>query len=580
MLMTAPQSSLLPPEVIVDAAHRAARAIPPLWPLASSVAVNPFLGQTNEPLATASARLRRMAGIALTMPRTWFAERLRSGEITDEDLRTAFEAAPAGLRPPSVDELTRAAQSPRDTPQAIPTVADLARNVAVIEWPRIIDDRISHWASSYFDHGQALWPLPQAPSAYSAWRSAATHDLVPEIYGLTGFARTVAEAPTETQSALSGWVSTLEIPEAALESYFHRLLITLGGWSQVARYRLWQAELTRTNDTTVIDLLAIRASYDAALLRKYGAKLLAQWQAARATYAEPVVATMDDSIDAILQEAAERAGQRRLQITLGGSSATSRVKDRPRLQMAFCIDVRSEVFRRALESLSGDIQTLGFAGFFGLSIGHRRFASDVVETRLPVLLSPAVFTCSAATTTYLQERETRARIAARAKRAWGRFKLAAISSFAFVEAAGPVYVAKLLRDGLAIRRPRTTDEPAPQSVIDLDRQTRVQMAASVLRAMSLTENFSRLVLLTGHGANVVNNPPCQRSALRGVRRLFRRSQRTAACHTAQPRGCSSRPCRSWHAHPAGHALSCSAARHHDRRRHGLCRRSQCDLPCR
>ena len=44
-----------------DAVSRAARAIPPVWPLASSVAVNPFLGQTSESLAVAGARLARVA---------------------------------------------------------------------------------------------------------------------------------------------------------------------------------------------------------------------------------------------------------------------------------------------------------------------------------------------------------------------------------------------------------------------------------------------------------------------------------------------------------------------------------------
>jgi len=43
-----------PLAVAVDAASR---AIPPVWPLASSVAVNPFLGQAGEPLAQAAARL-------------------------------------------------------------------------------------------------------------------------------------------------------------------------------------------------------------------------------------------------------------------------------------------------------------------------------------------------------------------------------------------------------------------------------------------------------------------------------------------------------------------------------------------
>ena len=38
-------------DTLLGAADTAARAIPPVWPLASSVAVNPFLGQTSETLA-------------------------------------------------------------------------------------------------------------------------------------------------------------------------------------------------------------------------------------------------------------------------------------------------------------------------------------------------------------------------------------------------------------------------------------------------------------------------------------------------------------------------------------------------
>ncbi|WP_254000542.1 DUF2309 domain-containing protein, partial [Xanthomonas vasicola] len=45
MLMTTTTTAMsLSHAVIIAAAQRAARTIPPLWPLASSVAVNPFLG--------------------------------------------------------------------------------------------------------------------------------------------------------------------------------------------------------------------------------------------------------------------------------------------------------------------------------------------------------------------------------------------------------------------------------------------------------------------------------------------------------------------------------------------------------
>jgi uncharacterized protein YbcC (UPF0753/DUF2309 family) len=491
---------------ILQAADRAARAIPPLWPLASSVAVNPFLGQTGEPLATASARLRRTAGIALTMPRSWYAARLRSGEIADADLQAAFDAAPEGQRPKTLAALKQAAAAERAAPQAIPTVAELARDLSAIDWPRLVEERISHFASAYFDQGQALWIGGPVRGAYAAWRAVATHDLTPEIVGLEGFAQTVADAPADAGAALEDCVSRLGLSGPALESYFHRLLTTLGGWAQVARYRLWQAELGGGTDGAVTDLLAIRITWEAALLRQYGAALEPHWHAAIANHAEPAAATPDDIVDTILQEAAERAAQRRLHALLGATPPAPAAHGRPALQMAFCIDVRSEVFRRALESVDPAIRTLGFAGFFGLRLGHRRFASDVVEDRLPVLLTPTLLTCSGTATPATDEADRTARIAARAQRAWGRFKLAAISSFAFVEAAGPLYVGKLLSDGLALKRHTAPNDPAPRPAESLDHETRLAMAASVLKAMSLTEGFARLVLLTGHGANVVNNP--------------------------------------------------------------------------
>ncbi len=174
------------------------------------------------------------------------------------------------------------------------------------------------------------------------------------------------------------------------------------------------------------------------------------------------------------------------------------------MQAAFCIDVRSEVFRRALEAVNPAIQTLGFAGFFGLAASHRRFASDVAEHRLPVLLNPGLTSRAGGPDEAAADQN--ARLKARAKRAWGRFKLAAVSSFAFVEAAGPLYVGKLVTDALALRPTRLPNDPAPRPDPALDLGARTAAAETVLRAMSLTADFARIVILAGHGARVVNNP--------------------------------------------------------------------------
>jgi uncharacterized protein YbcC (UPF0753/DUF2309 family) len=485
------------------ASDRAARMIPPVWPLASSVAVNPFLGQTDETLAVLGARLERVAGAPVTMARSWYEERIASGAITDADLSEALGGAPAPLRPANIAALKATLHALKPTGRALPTIADLAAEVSGLDWPGLIAERFGAWAAGYFDEGQALWTAPRGGGAYACWRAFATQDLTPEIVGLARFATRVSQAPETALDAVASVVERISIPHQALETYFHQMLMTLGGWAQYARYRLWQAELGGGGDGTITDFLAIRLFWEAALFDQYKDRIAERWMAVVARHSAPVTPTIDHIVDTILQEAAERAAQRDLAETLSAQVAPT-TDDRPALQAAFCIDVRSEVFRRALESVNPNIQTLGFAGFFGLAALHRRFASDLPEPRLPVLLNPALSTCSGAPGDALADQS--ARLKARAKRAWGRFKLAAVSSFAFVEATGPVYASKLVSDALGLHTTASPNDPAPRLDPALDLATRTKAAETVLRAMSLTTKFASLVLLVGHGANVVNNP--------------------------------------------------------------------------
>ncbi len=486
---------------ILHAADAAQRAIPPAWPLASSVAVNPFLGQSGEGLAEVAARLARVAGVAVTMPRAYYADRIVSGAITDADLADALAAcANPGL---SVAALKAAALQPAPSPCALPTVADLAARASRIDWPGLIAERTGAWAADFFDEGQALWAVPHGPGAYAAWRAVASRDLTPEIAGLSGFARHAAHAPQSARDAIVRAAARLGVGADAAPTYFHGLLMTLGGWTQYARYRLWQAELGGGSDPTVKDLLAIALLWEEALFDRFGERIASEWETVLAHHAAPIVPAPDQTIDAMLQEASERAAQRALAATLAAPAAPI-PEARPAVQAVFCIDVRSEVFRRALESIDPAIRTLGFAGFFGLTTSHHRFASDVAELRLPVLLNPGLHSRAGGPDSIAEDRS--ARFKARAERAWGRFKLAAVSSFAFVEATGPVYVWKLVRDGLALGHAAASEEPAPRLEPAPDLPARITAAASVLRAMSLTNDFARLVLIAGHGANTVNNP--------------------------------------------------------------------------
>ncbi len=84
---------------IAPIADAAARAIPPVWPLASSVAVNPYLGQAGLDLATTAALLARVSDAPATMARSWYRERIANGTITDGDLAAALAACTASVPP-------------------------------------------------------------------------------------------------------------------------------------------------------------------------------------------------------------------------------------------------------------------------------------------------------------------------------------------------------------------------------------------------------------------------------------------------------------------------------------------------
>uniref|UniRef100_UPI003892B8D3 putative inorganic carbon transporter subunit DabA n=1 Tax=Xanthomonas euvesicatoria TaxID=456327 RepID=UPI003892B8D3 len=89
-------------DVIIAAAQRAARAIPPLWPLASSVAVNPFLGQGSEPLEMAGARQRGARGSGGPQPPASVAGRLQAVQIAPTGLRKRLYEGPGGLAAPAL----------------------------------------------------------------------------------------------------------------------------------------------------------------------------------------------------------------------------------------------------------------------------------------------------------------------------------------------------------------------------------------------------------------------------------------------------------------------------------------------
>ncbi|SPP64339.1 DUF2309 domain-containing protein [Nitrospira lenta] len=91
-------------------------------------------------------------------------------------------------------------------------------------------------------------------------------------------------------------------------------------------------------------------------------------------------------------EAAELTAERTVLMKLTPDESQSVRSESPAparslAQFVFCIDVRSEVFRRQLEQRGG-YDTYGFAGFFGLPIAYRSLDEPHETALCPVLLKP------------------------------------------------------------------------------------------------------------------------------------------------------------------------------------------------
>jgi hypothetical protein len=244
-------------------------------------------------------------------------------------------------------------------------------------------------------------------------------------------------------------------------------------------------------------------------------------------------------VNLILQRALEIGYQRRLvaDLRLGNEERSAAEPPRSAVQAAFCIDVRSEVFRRALETADGAIETQGFAGFFGVMAEYRPLGASRSEAHLPVLLPPRYRVCESTGDgggSRTAELLARRKLSLGLSRAWKQFKLSSASCFSFVESAGLLYVFKLVTDSLGWTRPVPHPETAGLGRLDtaalgpdldaappagaeddgswgIPRDERADVAAFILNAMGLKSRLAPIILLAGHGSSTVNNP--QRAGL-------------------------------------------------------------------
>lgn len=519
---------------IEAACERACQQIAPVWPLDRAIAVNPHWCRIDRSVRAVAARMAVLGHIQVFPPRDMVRQAWEEGRITAADLAYALDTLPAaqtaGLTPSGCVQALAAAPALPHLPLLIDVLDDDPLRHTRLSWRQAITHQVSQTCAAYFDEHQADWHPDRRHGLYAFWRDTLTHDHgIGVLMGLPHLGRSLHALPATRQEAESWVLQRLGLPESVWADYLEAVLLTVNGWASWCAYLDWQARQAGQRDMHLRELLAIRLAWGAILLeckedasaRRAFAAVQAQWNRADTLLQKAEALLL---VDEVWQLAFEAGYQRRLARQLR-TAATPAAPQQVEVQAVFCIDVRSEPVRRALEACSPSIQTIGFAGFFGLPAAYTPLATPARRPQLPGLLAPSVEVVDRVVAAPGQSGApmpdlTVAATHARQRRfAWGGPWRAASrwpsAAYSFVEAVGVGYLGPLMRwlwpspaawtheDHYGLpERYRTICRP---TLIGLDVEEKVELAARVLHAMGLDRRVAPLVLLVGHGSQSVNN---------------------------------------------------------------------------
>ena len=534
--------------------------VAPNWPLATAVAANPLEGLADQPFTEATERganfFRANTLPSLVQMRWAMANRALQPNDLDQALQEALSQAPAKLplgdQEVSLKPLVQLMVNQLDDEGRLawPQTSLVIEAMTSLNSPEVpeINATINAWAiqwlGAFLDEGQAGWPMPEREQGFwGSIKTLLTHD--PAFRSDHGFLR---ELPEDSHEALTELLEALHIPADQLEKMLRDHLLSLPGWAGFIQWRSQQGDYgpQQKHPINLTDYLAVRLLFQYLLPEAQVNEDQVQPQLLRLTVwvenelGHPQGATVAQWTELLqslqqvyrdlrlaLLSAWEESFRRELtQQVLSVSPAAADTR-RPDAQMVFCIDVRSEPFRRQLEQV-GAYETFGFAGFFGLPIAIETHHGKRVKS-LPVLLQPAhqLCECTAPGTTEAKTRRYHwaDQMFRDLKQTYKSLKYNLATPFAAVEAMGlmagvlsagrsvaPVGWMRMLRRAKSWFRPEIDWAPDPNAPagdpvgLGIPREDQITYAGNALRMMGLTQNFAPLVVMCGHGSQTENNP--------------------------------------------------------------------------
>jgi uncharacterized protein YbcC (UPF0753/DUF2309 family) len=513
-------------QAYMKAATTACQRIAPLWPLDQAIAVNPWWQLRQQSISDVSALVDVLGKVQCLMPKSYYKDQWQR-QITTEHLALAKQSLGITASEQTLLAYLDEALAHRHWLNISDCLDEERNNPQKMAWHEEIIHQISQFCALFCQYPERIQAQGNADTRfYQAWLSLVQQDKGIEILmGEHGLNQHFFHLPADPQQLLTVASEELIGGNASPEifgHYCHALLLDINGWASYLAYGAWQDTFVGSANNQVEQLLAVRLAWDLVVWRHIRSQDAGSFAAVERYFKGQLLQLPQRLAEHqetqrylwVWQRALEYSYQLPLQqqlIRMPKKAEQSVSIQAPALQAVFCIDVRSEPMRRALEAQYTGIQTLGFAGFFGLPIEYSPVGSDYVRPQLPGLLKPAI---------RAEQRQNgldsiKGLSLGIRQQACSQHTLdAAPSSFGLIEAQGLLKAFTLLKNSLLPSAPLHGINQVPNADQWILRQAGAEMtieqlanlAAGVLQAMGLTQTFAPRVLLLGHGSCSANNP--------------------------------------------------------------------------
>ena len=203
----------------------------------------------------------------------------------------------------------------------------------------------------------------------------------------------------------------------------------------------------------------------------------------------------------------------------------------PAFQLITCIDDREESFRRHLEEVAPQCETLSAAGFYAVAMYYRGAADAYFTPLCPVIIKPSHYVVEHVAYSQKQKehlhRNRRRTIGTVTQRVhmgsrtfaggWFAALFGSVASLPLVMRILFPRATARLRSAIGgfvqapsateLQLERTEDPPGQSNGhIGYSVQEMADVVARILQDIGLTQNFSPLVIFCGHGSSSLNNP--------------------------------------------------------------------------